>query len=42
MAYAGYRDYSQLRAGFEARVRIIDLLLNTGDDARRYLDRTIP
>jgi hypothetical protein len=39
MSYAGYPDYPQLWGEFEPQVSIIDLLLNTGDDARRYLDR---
>ena len=40
MTYAGYPDYPQLWGGFEPRVSIVDLLLNTGDEAPRYLDRT--
>ena len=34
MHYDGYRDYPQLHGPFEPRVSVIDLLLNTGHDAR--------
>lgn len=37
--YDGYPAYLQLWGGFEPRVSIIDLLLNTGPDAPRYLQR---
>jgi hypothetical protein len=39
MSYAGYPDYPQLWGAFEPQVSIVDLLLNTGDDAPRYLNR---
>lgn len=39
MSYAGYPDYPQLWGAFEPQVSIVDLLLNTGDEAARYLDR---
>ena len=37
--YDGYPEYPQLYGVFEHRVTILDLLLNTGPDALRYLDR---
>ena len=37
MAYDGYPNYPQLWGEFEPRVSIIDLLLNTGSGATRYL-----
>ena len=40
MAYEGYPDYPQLWGSFEPRVSIVDLLLNTGAEAPRYLTRT--
>ncbi|MDB5411844.1 MAG: hypothetical protein JWR10_179 [Rubritepida sp.] len=40
MDYAGYPEYPQLWGGFEPAVSVVDLLLNTGADAARYLDRT--
>jgi hypothetical protein len=38
--YAGYREYPQLHGPFEHAVSIVDLLCNTGPDARRYIQRT--
>jgi hypothetical protein len=35
--YSGYREYPQCHGPFEHAVSIIDLLLNTGPDARDYL-----
>lgn len=32
-----YKDYPQLHGGFEPSVSILDLLFNTGEDARGYL-----
>lgn len=40
MDYSGYPPYPQLWGDFEPAVSIVDLLLNTGDDAARLLDRT--
>lgn len=37
MDYSGYPEYRQLHAGFEHGVSVLDLLLNTGPDARRYM-----
>lgn len=39
MDYSGYPDYPQLWGGFDPKVSVIDLLLNTGSEASRYLDR---
>ena len=39
MAYDGYPEYPQLWGKFEPRVSVIDLLLNTGTEAARYLQR---
>ena len=39
MAYDDYPEYLQLWGTFEPRVSVVDLLLNTGDDAPRYLRR---
>jgi hypothetical protein len=41
MDYSGYPAYPQLHGEFEQAVSIIDVLLNTGPDARRYLKSTI-
>jgi len=35
--YAGYPEYNQTRLPFENNVSIIDLLMNTGDDAPYYI-----
>ncbi|WP_376802525.1 WbqC family protein [Candidatus Raskinella chloraquaticus] len=40
MDYSGYPDYPQLWGAFEPAVSIVDLLLNVGEDAQRYLDRS--
>lgn len=37
--YEGYPEYPQLYGPFEHRVTVLDLLLNTGPDAFRYLAR---
>ena len=37
MDYAGYMPYHQLFGPFEHNVSIIDLLMNTGPDARNYM-----
>jgi WbqC-like protein family len=37
MTYDGYRDYPQLWGDFLPQVSIVDLLLNTGDEAAGYL-----
>lgn len=39
--YSGYPEYPQLFAPFEGGVSILDLLFNTGPDARRYM-KTFP
>lgn len=39
MDYSGYPEYPQLYPPFEHHVSIVDLLLNTGHDAPRYLQR---
>jgi hypothetical protein len=36
-AYAGYPEYPQRFGGFEHGVSILDLLFNTGSEARRYM-----
>lgn len=41
MDYAGYPDYPQLWGDFDPAVSILDLILNTGDDAIRYLERPV-
>jgi hypothetical protein len=35
--YSGYPEYAQRNPPFEHAVSIIDLLLNTGEDAQRYI-----
>jgi len=42
MDYSEYPEYPQLWGPFEPRVSIIDLLLNTGVNAFRYLGRCAP
>jgi hypothetical protein len=37
MSYEGYPPYPQLHPPFEHRVSVLDLLLNTGEQARRYM-----
>jgi hypothetical protein len=37
MSYDGYPEYLQLYGGFEHAVTVLDLLFNTGAEARRYL-----
>ena len=37
MDYGGYREYPQLHPPFEHGVSVLDLLFNTGADARSYL-----
>jgi len=37
MSYERYRDYPQLWGAFDPNVSIVDLLLNTGDQARDFL-----
>jgi len=37
MDYSGYPEYPQLFPPFEHEVSILDLILNTGPDARRYM-----
>jgi hypothetical protein len=37
MSYEGYPEYPQLHGLFEHRVSVLDLLLNTGPAARRYM-----
>lgn len=37
--YSGYPEYPQVHGGFEHGVSVIDLLLNVGWDAPRYLKR---
>jgi len=37
MDYSGYRLYPQLHGAFEHGVTALDLLFNTGPDARRYM-----
>jgi hypothetical protein len=41
MEYEGYPEYPQLWGAFEPRLSIIDVLLNTGAEAPRYLARTV-
>jgi hypothetical protein len=38
--YSGYREYPQLHPPFEHNVSALDLLFNTGRDAKRWLART--
>jgi hypothetical protein len=40
MNYDGYPEYKQLHGRFEHAVSVLDLLLNAGPDALRYLRRT--
>jgi hypothetical protein len=37
MSYEGYREYAQRYGEFEHAVTALDLLFNTGPDARQYL-----
>jgi hypothetical protein len=37
MSYEGYPDYPQLWGDFDPRLSVIDLLLNVGEEAPRYL-----
>jgi hypothetical protein len=37
--YDGYPEYPQLYGPFEHQVTVLDLILNTGPEASRYLDR---
>lgn len=37
MDYSGYPDYPQLHGPFEHAVSVVDLLMNTGPEARRYM-----
>ena len=37
MDYEGYPEYPQLHGDYDPNVSIIDLLLNTGDEAPRYM-----
>jgi hypothetical protein len=39
MSYEGYPEYKQLHGSFEHAVTVLDLLFNTGLEARRYLTR---
>src|SRR6202007_510791 len=39
--YEGYPPYTQLFGNFEPQVTVLDLLLNTGPDALRYLVREV-
>lgn len=39
MNYEGYPEYPQLHGPFQHAVSVLDLVLNTGPDARRYLTR---
>ncbi len=39
MSYDGYPHYSQLWGAFEPHVSVVDLLLNAGREAPRYLER---
>ena len=39
MSYQGYPEYSQQHGEYEHAVTALDLLFNTGPDARRYLTR---
>jgi len=42
MDYSGYPDYPQLWGSFEPTVSVIDLMLNMGKDAPRYLGKYHP
>jgi hypothetical protein len=37
MDYSGYPEYPQVRQPFEHALSVIDLILNTGPEARRYM-----
>ena len=37
MDYSGYPEYEQLYGPFEHQVSIVDLILNEGPDAPKYL-----
>ena len=41
MSYEGYPEYRQLHGGFEHEVTALDLVFNTGPDARRYLSHSV-
>ena len=40
MTYQGYSGYPQLWGPFEPHISIVDLLLNTGTEAARYLQKS--
>ncbi len=40
MSYDGYREYSQMHPPFDHRVSALDLVLNMGEEAPRYLLET--
>lgn len=42
MDYSGYKEYPQLWGEFDPSLSVIDLLLNTGPEAKRYLERSTP
>ncbi|OCH04127.1 WbqC family protein [Aliivibrio fischeri] len=39
MDYSKYREYPQLHGEFEHAVSILDLIFNTGDNAKRYIEK---
>ena len=39
MSYQGYGEYSQLHGGFEHAVSVLDVLFNTGSEARRHVNQ---
>lgn len=42
MDYSGYKEYPQLWGDFDPSMSVIDLLLNTGPEAKRFLERSTP
>jgi len=42
MDYSGYKEYPQLWGDFDPSLSVVDLLLNTGSEAQRFLERSAP
>lgn len=41
MDYSGYKEYPQLWGTFDPSLSIVDLLLNTGPEAKHFLERSL-
>jgi hypothetical protein len=42
MDYSGYKEYPQLWGDFDPSLSVVDLLLNTGPEAKSFLERSAP